>query len=131
LFLLNYTQLWLILIYVYKECRAFRKKCSALIIKSIPKDEKYLLTSQLKDASRSVTANITEGHGRSYYQDNLRFCRIARGSLKESLDWLITAFDDNYISKDELVEMKNQYSLCLKLLNGYMKNIKIRKKGEG
>jgi four helix bundle protein len=115
---------------VYKECRNFRKSCSDILATFVPKDEKYLLTSQLKDASRSITANIAEGHGRAYYQDNLRFCRIARGSLKESLDWLIVAFDDKYITKEKLVDMKQQYSLCLKLLNGYMKDIKKRKKGE-
>ena len=35
------------------------------------KDEKFLLVSQLKDSFRSITANIAEGHGRAYYQDNL------------------------------------------------------------
>ncbi len=115
---------------VYKECRNFRKKCSLLIKVSIPDKEKFLLRPQLLDASRSITANIAEGHGRAYYQDNIRFCRIARGSLKECLDHLIAAYDDKYITIEKLQELKTDYSLCLKLLNGYMKGIKDRKKGE-
>lgn len=115
---------------VYKKCRNFRKECSSIIKTNFPKDEKYLLTSQFKDASRSITANIAEGHGRGYYQDNLRFCRISRGSLKECLDHLITAFDDEYITREKLKEMKDDYSTCLKSLNSYMKMIKNRKKGD-
>ncbi len=115
---------------VYKECRKFRKKCSAVVIEFIPAQEKFLLTPQLKDASRSITANIAEGHGRAYYQENIRFCRIARVSLKECLDHLIAAYDDKYITTEKLKELKTDYSLCLKLLNGYMKGIKDRKKDE-
>jgi four helix bundle protein len=34
--------------------------------KHFPPSEKFLLTAQILDASRSITANIAEGHGRYY-----------------------------------------------------------------
>jgi len=56
----------------WQKCRDFRKDVS-ILIKTFPVDEKYRLVDQLKRASRSITANIAEGHGRFHYQDNLKF----------------------------------------------------------
>jgi len=88
------------------------------------------MTSQLSDASRSVTANIAEGHGRYYYQDNIRFCRIARDPLEESMEHLIMAFDEKYISGEMLKEIKPLYNSCLRLLNGYIKYLRNSKRGK-
>jgi len=103
----------------WQKCRSFRKNISTLL-KQFPREEKYLLVDQLKRASRSVTANIAEGHGRYHYQDNLKFCRNARGSLNEILDHLICANDEALISNDQLEELRSQYNDCFRLLNGYI-----------
>ncbi|HFA50206.1 MAG TPA: four helix bundle protein [Bacteroidetes bacterium] len=115
---------------VYKKCRFFRKEISKLTISHFPKHEKYLLTAQILDSSRSVTANIAEGHGRYYYQDNIKFCRNSRGSLEETLEHLITAFDEKYISKEILKSMKVIYDDCIRLLNGYIRFLKNSKRGD-
>jgi four helix bundle protein len=104
---------------VWKECRLFRNQISSTV-KTFPIDEKYRLSDQLIRASRSVTANIAEGHGRYHFQENTQFCRQGRGSLTEILDHLICAFDENYISDIQLTEFRVQYEKCLKLLNGYI-----------
>ncbi len=104
---------------VQKKCREFRKDIRK-ITKTFPPEEKYQLVDQLKRSSRSTTANIAEGFGRFHYQENIQFCRQARGSLSESLDHLICAFDEEYISKETLNNLKEQYELCLKILNGYI-----------
>ena len=103
----------------WQKCRQFRKNISVLL-KQFPSEEKYLLVDQLKRASRSVTANIAEGHGRFHYQDNLKFCRNARGSLNEVLDHLICAFDESIITKDQLDNLMDQFNECFRLLNGYI-----------
>jgi len=104
---------------VWKECRNLRKHVST-VVKSFPAHEKFRMTDQLIRASRSITANIAEGHGRFHYQENIQFFRQARGSLSETLDHFICAFDENYISMDQLIVCRNQYNLCLKILNGYI-----------
>ena len=104
---------------VWQECQLFRNQISSTV-KTFPIEEKYRLTDQLIRASRSVTANIAEGHGRYHFQENTQFCRQGRGSLTEILDHLICAFDENYISDNQLSEFRVLYEKWLKLLNGYI-----------
>jgi four helix bundle protein len=111
---------------VWKECRRFRKEVS-ILTKTFPADERFRLSDQLLRSSRSVTSNIAEGHGRFHYQENIQFCRQARGSLTESLDHLICALDEGYINDKQLGKFRDIYSQCLKLLNGYTLYLKKRK----
>ncbi len=114
---------------VYQKYRIFRKEISDLVKIKFPIDEKYLLTSQLLRSSRSVTANIAEGHRRFYFLETIKFCRNARGSLEESFEHLITAYDEKYISSERLNQLKVNYNDCMKLLNGYIRYLKKTKRG--
>jgi len=110
----------------WKKGRAFRISISELV-KSFPKEEKYRLADQLIRASKSITANIAEGHGRFHYQENIQYCRMARGSLAECLDHLICSYDSGYISKVRFDKFRDDYDQSLKLANGYIKYLKTRK----
>jgi four helix bundle protein len=114
---------------VYKTCRTFRKKISGIVKKALPKTEEYHLKAQVLGSSRSVTANIAEGFGRFHYQENIQFCRQSRGSLDETLEHMITAYDEKYIPKELLTEINKDYKDCLKQLNGYIKYLNPAKKG--
>ena len=92
----------------------------AVIVKKFPPDERFSLISQIIRSSRSVTANISEGYGRNNYKETIHFCRMARGSLEETLNHLIDAFDEKYITEDELKSYKENVDKCLKILNGYI-----------
>ena len=112
---------------VYKSCRLFRIKVAQLVKDKFPKKENYSLSSQIIHSSRSVTANIAEGHGRFHIRENIQFCRISRGSLTETLEHLYCALDEKYISEEEFSKLKIEYDYCLKLLNGYIKHLKSKK----
>ena len=86
----------------WKEGRKLRLFTREHILNILPKTEIYSLSDQLKRSSRSVGNNIAEGYGRFHFQENILFCRIARGSLFETLDQGIIAFDEGYISEDNL-----------------------------
>jgi len=103
----------------WKACRVVRNKFSG-IIKNFPAEEKYALTDGIRRASRSITENIAEGYGRFHYQENIQFCRHSRGSLFELKDQLITAFDENYLTRDEVNEVNGFIDKALSLLNGYI-----------
>lgn len=113
----------------WKQARKIRNIISELV-KRFPIEEKYRLTDQIIRCSRSIGDNIAEGHGRYHYQDNVRFCIMARGSLSETLNHIITAIDENIITDEILKSFQIEYDQCLKLLNGYILFIKKKKADE-
>ena len=104
---------------VWKKARAFKNEMFELV-KSFPMEEKFRLADQLIRASRSITANIAEGHGRFTFKDQLHFCILSRGSLSECLNHLVDAFDLKIINQDQLLHYKQQIEEVEKLLNGYI-----------
>ena len=104
----------------WKAARELRIFVSQNIIPKFSIEEKYALTSQLKRSSRSVSDNIAEGYGRYHYQENIQFCRIARGSLTEALNQVITAMDENYIEEDLLQQFRERFERTKAILNGYI-----------
>ena len=52
---------------VWKICRDLRRQIGE-IARTFPHEEEYRLANQLLRASRSVTANLAEGYGRSIMQ---------------------------------------------------------------
>ena len=87
----------------------------------------YHLKTQILDSSRSVKANMAEGFGRFHHQENIQFSRQSRGSLTETLEHMITAYDEKYISKDILTDVNQDYKECLKQLNAYIKYLQTAK----
>ena len=104
---------------VWKKARMFKNEITELV-KKFPPEEKFRLADQLIRSVRSVNANIAEGHGRFTYKDQLHFCVQARGSLSETLNHLIDAYDCTYISSDELQSSKIKIDEVERLLNGYI-----------
>jgi len=110
----------------WKQARTIRNEIIVLV-KTFPPEEKYKLTDQIVRSSRSITANIAEGYGRFHYQENIQFCRVSRGSLNETLDHLICAFDSSYINEETLNQYRFKIAQNIKVLNGYISYLKRRK----
>lgn len=104
---------------VWKKARVLKVEIMALTV-TFPKEEKYRLTEQIIRSIRSVNANIAEGHGRLTNKDQIHFCVIARGSLSETYNHLIDAFDSEYIDEDILFYFKKLIVEVVRLLNGYI-----------
>jgi four helix bundle protein len=103
----------------WKKAASLRRRVSALV-KTFPAEEKYRLVDQMIRASRSATAQIAEGFGRFHFQENIQFCRQARGSFFELIDHLITSNEEKLISDETLSEMRFEIDNCLAVLNGYI-----------
>jgi four helix bundle protein len=104
----------------WKAGRELRKFVFTSIRPLSLQQKEFDLADQIKRASRSVTHNIAEGHGRFHYLDNYRFCSLARGSLNEVLDQLITCDDDSLIEEKLYQQGRNHFDTSLRILNGYM-----------
>ena len=102
---------------LWKKAREFKNEISKEARKW-PSEEKFRLTDQIIRSSRSINALLSEGHGRFTFPDQLHFCIQARGSLSETVNHLIDAFDEEYISEETLNYYKAKE--IERLLNGYI-----------
>ena len=95
----------------------------------LPSKERYDLASQVRRSSKSVMANIAEGYGRYRYVDSLRFYYIARGSLDETINHVITAHDLAYVNDARFRELYNLGREAERTLNGYIGYVRTLKTG--
>ena len=79
--------------------------------------------SQIVRAADSIGANIAEGSGRGSFQDNRRFIRIARGSLKETQHFLRRAYTRKLLDDTQVSQIKPLVDNLAPMLNGYLKSI--------
>lgn len=114
---------------VWQAALRFAVKVCKEGVAKLPADEKYCLSSQMRRAAQSVPANIAEGHGRYYYQENIHFCFIARGSLEETRSHPALAYKLGYLAASEYKEYRNEIEEIRKTLNGYIAYLKRSKPG--
>ena len=86
---------------VWHEARRLNQKLYQLS-RLFPRDEIYGMTSQLRRASVSISANIAEGSGRNSDKDFAHFLELSYGSLMETASLVFLAFDERHISEDDL-----------------------------
>jgi four helix bundle protein len=114
---------------VWKRAKDFALTIYRNIIPLLPPEEKWNLNSQIRRSSLSISANIAEGYGRFYYQDNVRFCYIARGSLEETLSHLVFSFEAKYIPEILFKELSIEGDEIDRMLNGYIAYLKRSRQG--
>lgn len=94
------------------------------VTKSFPQDELYSITSQIRRAVGSVSANIAEGFGRNSSKDKVHFMTIAYGSLLETKNFLYLSARLGYIDESDLEQLLDQVILCQKLLNSFKRSLR-------
>ena len=114
---------------VWRRAKDFALRIYRDVLPLLPSEEKWNLGSQIRRSSLSVSANIAEGYGRFYYQDNVRFCYNARGSLEETLSHLIFVFEAKFISETLYKELAANGDEIDRMLNGYINYLKRSKQG--
>jgi len=92
----------------------------ALCLK-LPKSEDYALSSQLKRAALSITANIAEGFGRNHSKDKINFYYYARGSVFEVRSHLIVGKNLQFFTPDDINLLQD---ICKEIIEGLNKIIK-------
>jgi four helix bundle protein len=114
---------------VWRRAKDFALRIYRDIMPLFPPEEKWNLNSQIRRSSSSIAANIAEGYGRFYYQENIHFCYNARGSLEETLSHLIFSFEAKYIPEALFKELSTEGGEIDRMLNGYIAFLKRSKQG--
>nr|WP_298145786.1 four helix bundle protein [Flavobacterium sp.] len=81
---------------------------------TLPMEERYNLTSQIKRCAISIPSNIAEGAGRNHDKEFIQFLAVANGSTYELMTQLILAqkldlFGQTTVQPliDQLIEVSN------------------------
>lgn len=108
---------------VWKKSRELKTELFQLT-KAFPSEEKYRLIDQLIRSSRSINAQIAEGHGKRTNKDKIKYCTQARGSLSETLNHLIDAFDCSYITSKQLQYYRAKINEVEMIMAGYIRYLR-------
>lgn len=92
-----------------------------ILTKSLPKEELYNLTNQIRRAAVSVPSNIAEGCARKSDKELINFCYFALGSLSEIETQLLII---NKIYNTETNVELNQTEKTKKILLGFIRYMK-------
>ena len=105
---------------VYQKSRALSREIFNLS-KSIPKEETYSLSDQVRRSSRSVGAQIAEAWAKRRYEKNfISKLTDADGEQQETQHWIEIALDCGYISEDQARTLLTQCAEIGRLLGGMM-----------
>lgn len=110
---------------VYQVARGFRKAMYR-VAKRLPEEEKFALVSPIRRAAVSLTNNISEGHGRFHFLEQIKFMLQARGSLEELLDDVNVCEDETYLANEEIENLRGEGWRVHKLINGYIRFLRNR-----
>ncbi|AOW18049.1 four helix bundle protein [Polaribacter vadi] len=92
------------------------------LTKSFPSDEKFGVTSQLKRASNSISANIAEGTSRITNKDKAHFSTIAFSSTMEVLNHIILCNKLQFINDEIYLELRKRIYKISNMLNALRKS---------
>jgi four helix bundle protein len=95
---------------------------------SFPKEELYGLTSQIRRAASSITANLAEGCGRGGRSEIARFAQIARGSASELECHLLLARDLGHLSAPDYQRLYTSLAEVERMLTAFRQTLMTRAK---
>ncbi len=89
---------------------------------TLPKKERFELSSQIRRAAVSIPLNIAEGYGRKDSSAEFKhFLRNSLGSCNEVQVLLNLLIDLNYIEREKYLSYKEGYEILGKQLNTLIK----------
>jgi len=90
---------------------------------SLPKEELFGLSSQLKRAAVSISNNIAEGSGGTTNRDFRYFLDIAIKSALETVSLLQFCKGRNFISDKLLIELYKEAEKIIRKINAFKKTL--------
>jgi four helix bundle protein len=94
------------------------------LTKSLPREEIYGLTSQMRRSSASIGMNIAEGCCRKGSTEMARFLQIAMGSAGELEYQLLLARDLDYLRNPRYEQLASQTIEVKRMLSSLIQRVK-------
>ena len=94
------------------------------LTEAFPKEEVYVLTSQMRRASISIPSNIAEGFARQYNREYIQFVYIAFGSCIELETHLEIVKKLKYNTVDKINEISDKLNHLTRMIMSLIKKIK-------
>lgn len=93
--------------------------------KVFPISEQFGITSQIRRAATSISANVAEGMSRNTDKDKAKFINQAYGSAIEVINFLIIANDLHILSSPDYIELREQVEKITNQSNALSKKLRI------
>ena len=111
---------------VYQEAHRLGVAIHTFSLK-LPKFELYETGSEIRRASKSISANIVEGYGRRRYQaDYVKFLIYALSSCDETNEWLVYIRDLYEEMAPEAQAILNKIDSLGRQLNVFIQSVETR-----
>jgi len=112
----------------YKELEIWRRSMDLVKrvyveSRSLPSNEKYGLTSQIRRSAVSIPSNIAEGCSRTSRKDFARFIELSIGSAFELETQLLIALETEMIKKENIQSIIDELNEIQRMSNSYRINI--------
>ena len=113
----------------YKELLVWQKAMDAAeevyrLVKLLPREEQFELSSQLRRAAVSIPSNIAEGQARNSTKEFVNFLSIARGSTAELETQLMLCVRLNYLQQTQIDPVFNLCDEISRMLTSLITKLK-------
>jgi four helix bundle protein len=113
----------------YKKIVAFQLADELVIeiyelTRKFPKEEMYGLTSQIRRAAVSITANIVEGARRASKKEYLQFLHVSQASLSEVEYYIHLSYKLEYLKENEFIKASDLCNKSFSKLYGLIESVK-------
>ena len=117
---------------VFKELLVWQKAMDLVeeiynLTKLLPKDEDFVLKSQIRRAVLSVPSNIAEGNSRHTTKEYVNFLSIARGSNSEVYTQLLVCNRLGYLSEGQIANAIEKIEEISRMLNAMIAKLSKQK----
>jgi four helix bundle protein len=94
--------------------------------KLFPKEEQFVLVTQLRRAAISVSSNLAEGAARLSSKEKKRFYEIARASLVEIDTQIEISLMLEYLRKENIVDFEKYEESVFRMLSKMISNLELK-----
>lgn len=94
------------------------------LVKTLPPEERYALSDQMRRAAVSIPSNIAEGQARNTSKEFIQFLHIAKGSNAELITQLLLCVDFGYLTEEQIHYARQLSYKVAQLLSALIRSLK-------